>query len=304
MRALSPEATRNTVSRELLSQHSTLIEKTLERHLAGAISSELLLRRHTFDLLHGDCDRDGHDLVIEANGVTRHIQLKSQVLGGKATTINAHVGLTRRPSGCIVWMTWDPLTVRPIGWRFFGRAPGERIPLLGSKIASHSRGNKDGQKGLRPDHRIILASRFERVNSLEELVDRLFGSTRYDIGALLKHMAGQPDPGQPWLNAIRNGDFTAIPEPCDWNTSADLAHLIDGYALLADARCEDPAEHAEEALAVARQTGRWPGDARDLWISLFLEHRRWRHAEPTQPDEEHKDLLDTLVRQLRSALNS
>ena len=48
----------------------------LEYHLSGAVTSELLLRGQSFELLRTDCDRDGYDLVIEANGVIRHIQLK------------------------------------------------------------------------------------------------------------------------------------------------------------------------------------------------------------------------------------
>ncbi|QDC37748.1 hypothetical protein [Sphingobium fuliginis] len=272
----------------------------LEYHLSGAITSELLIRDQPFELLRTDCDRDGYDLVIEANGIIRHIQLKGQVLGGTAREVTAHVNLATKPSACIIWMTYDPLTMRPVSYRFFGNPPGEKIPPLGDRIATHSR----GKKKQRPDHRVIFAKRFEKVADLEELVDRLFGRRHPDVSALIDHMAAQPEPTEPWLAAVRTGRFNAIPEDCDWESSAVLAHLIDGYALLEEQGREEAGLFADEALSAAGKTGRWPGGARDLWIALFLEHRRWRFASPHEPDPGQRTLLDTLVRQLREALTS
>ncbi|WP_449473964.1 hypothetical protein [Sphingobium chungangianum] len=270
----------------------------LEYHLSGAVTSELLLRDQPFELLRTDCDRDGYDLVIEANGIIRHVQLKGQVLGGAAREVTAHVNLAIKPSACIIWMTYDPLTMRPVSYRFFGNPPGEKIPPLGDRIATHSR----GKKKQRPDHRVIFARRFEKIGGLEELVDRLFGQRHPDLSALIDHMAALPEPAEPWLAAVRSGRFDAIPEDCDWNSSAGLAHLVDGYALLQHDGQGDANNFAEAGLAVATRTGGWQGSARDLWISLFLEHRRWRFADPHDPDAAQRSLLDTLVRQLREAL--
>ena len=219
-------------------------------------------------------------------------------MDGRSREIGAHVELATKPSGCIIWMTYDPLTLRPVSWRFFGGGPGERIRPLGDRIGRHSRGSK----GFRPDQRIIKAKLFDKVGSVEELVDRLFGRGNHEIAVLQAHMAQCPEPnGKPWLYAVREGRFAAIPQDCDWESSGELAHLIDGYALLEQARGCDPGIFADEALSIATQTGRWPGGPRDLWIALFLEHRRWRLADPHEPDAAQRALLDTLVRQLREA---
>jgi len=220
-------------------------------------------------------------------------------MGGRSREIGAHVELATKPSGCIIWMTYDPLTVRPVSWRFFGGGPGERIKPLGDRIGKHSRGDK----GFRPDQRIIKTRDFEKVGSIEELVDQLFGRVNHEIAALLAHMAQRPEPnGEPWLRAVREGHFAAIPQNSNWESAGELAHLIDGYALLEQARGCDPAIFADEVLSVATQTGRWPGGPRDLWIALFLEYRSWRFASPHEPDPSQRMLLDTLVHQLREAL--
>lgn len=222
-------------------------------------------------------------------------------MGGRSREIGAHVELATKPSGCIIWMTYDTLTLRPVSWRFFGGEPGERIKPLGDRIGRHSRGSR----GFRPDQRIIKATLFEKVGSVEELVDRLFARENYEIASLLTHMAQGPEPdGDPWLRAVRDGQFAAIPPDCDWESSGGLAHLIDGHALLEQTRGCDFATFADEILSVASQTGSWPGGPRDLWIALFLEHRRWRLASPHEPDAAQRALLDTLVHQLREALAS
>lgn len=159
-----------------LAHHSTLIEKTLEYHLSGAVAGELLRRDQPWELLRTDCDRDGYDLVIEAGGIIRHIQLKAQVLGGTSRQITAHINLANKPSACIIWMTCDPATLRPVSYRFFGGTPASPIPALGDKPARHSRGNRDGLKGERPLHRVVPIKRFQRVTEVTDLVDRLFGA--------------------------------------------------------------------------------------------------------------------------------
>jgi len=238
-------------------------------------------------------------MVIEANGVTRHIQLKTQIAGGRAGEVSAQVKLETKPSACIIWTTYDPVTLRPAAWRFFGRKPGQRMEPLGDRVARHSRGDR----GFRPEHRVIAAKRFDRVSDIEELVDRLFGNADHEIAGLIDHMRTLSAPaGEPWLAAVREGHFATIPENCDWESSAGLAHLIDGHALLGQRGRQDPDIFAGHALSVATQVGRWCGSLSDLWIALFLEHRRWRLSAPHEPDPSQRMLLDTLVRQLREAL--
>ncbi|WP_336972531.1 hypothetical protein [Sphingobium aromaticiconvertens] len=286
-----------------LARHSMLIEKTLEYHLSGAITGELLRRNQPWELLRTDCDRDGYDLVIEAGGVTRHIQLKAQVQGGASREITAHVNLANKPSACIIWMTYDPATLRPVSYRFFGGTPASPIPALGNKPARHSRGNKDGLKGERPLHRVIPVQRFEPVIEVADLVDRLFGAAPDpEWERLIAMMASANETAfEPWLAEVRSGNFAAIPQEIDWDHSAALADLIDGYALANDLGFTDTSEFLLERHAAATASGFWPGQSHELWLTLFLEHRRQRFA-GREPDTTQRILLDRLVQQLREGL--
>lgn len=283
-----------------LALDSTLIEKALEYQLTGAIMAGLLTRGQRYEVLHGVCDRDGYDVVIEAAGIMRHIQLKASVEGGKNDRFGIHSRLATKPSGCAIWIIWGRDTVQPMSFRFFGSEPGQPLPDIGNRISRHSR----GKKAQRPAHRDISTKRFEPMTGLDMLIDRLFGPAPDPARSLLlANMTDVPDfNAEPWLAAIRAGSFAARPDDLDWASSAGLAHLIDGYSVVSALGHADADIFLEQQLALAARAGTWPGSVAALWATLFLEHRRWRFADPFEPDEKQHVLLDRLVAQLISEL--
>jgi hypothetical protein len=100
-----------------------------------------------------------------------------------------------------------------------------------------------------------------------------------------------------WEELIRKGQFAAIPESFCWEASAVFAHLINGYAIMGDAL----GTLANERLQAAKMQGVWRGTARELWLCLFFEHRRWRHFGEFATGNELK-LLNDLCRALREQL--
>lgn len=161
---------------DLRTHRSSVLEKVLEYRFLAKITSELLKRGiDDFAVLRSDVDCDGSDLVIEAGGVIRHIQLKGLVRGGARANVTVHTRLATKPSGCVVWMVYDPDTYELGPFRWFGATPGSPLPPLGDRVARHSRGNAGGVKAERPAHRIVRGGLFERLDSDAELVDRLFG---------------------------------------------------------------------------------------------------------------------------------
>lgn len=160
---------------------SGLIERALEYQFLAALTPELLRRGLRFEVLRGDFDLDGHDLVIEVGGVMRHIQLKAMVAGGKSREVKVNQALGAKPSGCVIWMTYDPAALTITSWRWFGGAPGEPLPSLGHRVAKHSKGNKDGIKAERPHMRLLAAREFASISDIAQLTDRLFGAAERGI---------------------------------------------------------------------------------------------------------------------------
>lgn len=283
---------------------STLLEKALEYRFLADLTAELLGRACGFEVLRTDVDRDGYDLVVEANRTMRHIQLKALVAGGRRGSVTVSTSLALKPSPCVVWMVYDPATLTPVSFRWFGGFPGSAMPPLGDQVARHTRANALGFKAQRAQHRVVAANRFARVATVSDLADRLFGSAD-PLHMLRRHIAGRAEGSGPdWLDRVRHGHSTAIPEGLGWDGSAELALLVDGYALLGSGRTDDADAYLESQIAHARTGGFWRGGPVELWTTLFIEHRRWRFSSPFEPQPDHVVLLDHLVSQLRAALTS
>ncbi|WP_372625112.1 hypothetical protein [Falsiroseomonas sp.] len=144
--------------------------------LCAELATDLWLRGIAdFEVLRSEVDDAGYDLVLEANGCLRHIQLKASWAGAATADVSVSTRLARKPSGCVVWMLYDPRTLRIERFRWLGGAPGAPLPPLGDKVTRHTKGDRLGYKAERPGHRTVPKARFETLHSPAELLDRLFG---------------------------------------------------------------------------------------------------------------------------------
>lgn len=285
---------------------SVLREKVIEHVFLADLSRSLLLDlKVPFEVLRAEFDANGYDLVVEACGVVRHIQLKAMRAGGKRAHVEVNTALAGKPSGCVIWIVVDPDTLQPGPFLWFGGEPGAPLTPLGDRVGRHSKANSLGFKAERSGMRVVPRSRFEVLATIADVARRLFVPD--EMAILLKHLAARSDAplpadaGSAWLADVRNGDFAALPLDMDWDRSAGLAHLIDGWTLAKDLGVADPYAFADEALEDARATGRWSGTPTRLWLSLFLEHRRWKQADQ-EPGVEPRALLDGLVASLVASL--
>jgi hypothetical protein len=105
-------------------------EKVLAYRFLAERTAELYRRDLAFNVLRSDVDTLGDDLVIEADGIVRHIQLKATYRGGKSTRVTTNFRLATRPSGCLVWMIYNPVTLGITTFRWFGGRPGAPLPDL------------------------------------------------------------------------------------------------------------------------------------------------------------------------------
>lgn len=156
--------------------YSHTLEKIFEHDFLGQLGRCLWLRGiKDFEILRGDTDDHGHDVIVEANGVMRHIQLKSMYDKGRRRDVNIHVKLLKKPSACVIWLIYDADTLKFTNFRWFGGEPGKPIPDIGDRVVKHSRANAKGIKAVRPNLRNVPQSSFASLSSIEELSQKLFG---------------------------------------------------------------------------------------------------------------------------------
>lgn len=85
----------------------------VENIMEHAFLSEVLqhcwfIRNHPVEVIRPDVDAGGYDIVLEADGRVRHVQLKSRwkkAAGPKVLKINSR--LRKHQDPCVVWIFWD-----------------------------------------------------------------------------------------------------------------------------------------------------------------------------------------------------
>ena len=247
-------------------EHSVLREKVVEHIFLAELSRSLLLDlAMPFEVLRSEFDAFGYDVVIDANGVLRHVQLKATTAAGARAHVDVQVALADKPGGCVVWMFVDPATLRLGPFLWFGGAPGERLPSLGERGVKHTRGDASGEKKVRAGLRRLPKGLFARFETMQELALAMFGRSKDDHGRLLRdHLERRGHALTP----------DAIPHDLTWETSTDVAYMIDGYGLAEQAALGEPTAYLDRIRQDAERTGAWRGTALELWLALFLEHRR------------------------------
>ena len=157
-------------------EHSSLREKLIEHLFLGEVLRELWRRgQRDVEVLQTQVDNNGYDLVIEAGGIMRHIQLKGSYSTAKTSQVGIQTALCRKPSGCVIWIWFDPDSLAFERFLWKGAAPGLPLPDLGDRVVRHTRANRLGEKGKRPGLRRLTKADFQQLNSVGQLVDAMFG---------------------------------------------------------------------------------------------------------------------------------
>jgi hypothetical protein len=125
------------------------------------------------EVLKSEVDRGGYDVVLESNGIIRHVQLKSSFRGSKVREVDVSTKLLRKPGGCILWLEFDRESLAIERYYWFGSKAGNALPDLGERISRHSKGNSEGEKNERPIHRVLTRGRFEALASIGLVVENV-----------------------------------------------------------------------------------------------------------------------------------
>ncbi|WP_252274007.1 hypothetical protein [Pseudomonas subflava] len=158
--------------------HSSYREKLIEHLLiAELLKCSWQLKDYSLEVSKPEVDRSGYDLIAEANGYIRHIQLKASFTGSVTSQQKIHVSLAKKPSGCVVLVYFDKDTLELGPFLYYGAAPGQPLPSLESfKVARHTKGNAEGVKAERPNLRVLNKRHFTRFEDIQGLYSQLFGA--------------------------------------------------------------------------------------------------------------------------------
>ena len=127
------------------------------------------------EVLKSEVDRGGYDVVLESNGIIRHIQLKSSFRGSKVREVDVSTKLLRKPGGCILWLEFDRESLAIERFYWFGGKAGDGLPDLGLRVSRHSKGNSKGEKNERLGHRVVAKGDFQMLADIRDVVEMLFG---------------------------------------------------------------------------------------------------------------------------------
>lgn len=155
---------------------SSLREKLLEHLFVGDLLRALWRKGcRDIELLRAEIDYAGYDLVVECNGVMRHIQLKSSHSSSSTRDVKVHLSLAKKPCGCVIWINFDAETLALGPFLWFGASPNTALPSLGNRIARHTKADRTGTKAARPNLRLIARSQFQELTTMDDVVAALFG---------------------------------------------------------------------------------------------------------------------------------
>lgn len=88
-----------------VSVKSNFYEQLAEHVFISEILQEAFFRfGKTVEVLRSEIDSSGYDIVLECNGVIRHVQLKTSLMNATTSIQKINVALAEKPSGCVIWL--------------------------------------------------------------------------------------------------------------------------------------------------------------------------------------------------------
>jgi hypothetical protein len=159
---------------------SNFYEQLVEHAFISELLQEAWFRYgKTVEVLRSEIDTSGYDLLLECNGIIRHVELKTSGKEARRSFQNINTALAQKPSGCVIWLMRDEDESKHrvnLKYLYFGDVPGKPLPSLEAfKISKHTKGNAQGVKKERPLIRQVPKSKFAELNGINELLGKLFG---------------------------------------------------------------------------------------------------------------------------------
>ncbi len=84
---------------------SSFYEQLVEHVFISELLQEAWFRFHrVVEVLRAEVDASGYDIVLECEGILRHVQLKTSRTAARAGSQKVALALGTKPGGCVVWI--------------------------------------------------------------------------------------------------------------------------------------------------------------------------------------------------------
>ena len=157
--------------------HSHRVEAVLKHAFLWRLYSELWRRQPNTKVLvfESEIDDSGFDVVVSVETHTRHIQLKSSMIGASTKSAPLHQSLCRLPGGCVVWMEYLRSTLEVQKYHVFAFSnPSEPLDFSNFPVAKTTRANSQGVKKVRPGCHCVPKTAFRQNLSFDLILKLLF----------------------------------------------------------------------------------------------------------------------------------
>jgi hypothetical protein len=116
----------------MLDAKSLFFENIHTHRFLSDILRECVLRKPSLflDVLRGEVDDGGIDLILSSGKVTRHIQLKARAETIPPRPYAISERLLTQPGGCVIWIRYEKLTLFPIDYYALIGKPKQRPPAM------------------------------------------------------------------------------------------------------------------------------------------------------------------------------
>lgn len=162
---------------DFLASHSMYIENVMRHCFLYELARVLLTRDEPrmVTILNSEVDDSGVDIVLTFGSITRHIQMKTINKRHAPNPYNIASSLWSLPGACVIWMTYDPFTMRPLVYHLLGARGNGFINEVTTKEFPAGKRKKSGAWAEREGYRgVKSADANQKSLSIEGLIDYLF----------------------------------------------------------------------------------------------------------------------------------
>lgn len=157
--------------------HSSLREEYVEYIFLSKLCSYGWSQDRFVEVARAHTSAHGYDLILSCENVTRHVLLKSSLVDATTNHKSVNLALTKKPSGCVIWLKIDPNSLDPVSFGWLGSRGGKPLSDLGDRVTKRTTPNSSGDKPERKASRDVTWGRFTKLTSIEMVFSNLFDTS-------------------------------------------------------------------------------------------------------------------------------